>query len=232
LAIATTSPDSRTHSAGSSAEPRLSRWEILGAWLHLWTPPKGLEVPPVPWRKIALWSAVAAIVLGAAAAIAVPKIDSSKKEGAAERARQEAAAIAAERARLRADQRIHRLTIAAGAAPVAALEGAITADAKQRAAAKTISGPVLSTKCEQAGTSAPVFPDSVVYKCFVKTATGLRGQGNDVLGTGYPFVATIYTNKRTAAWCKQNPHADEKGSRGDVRVKLSPVCAGNLWHVL
>jgi hypothetical protein len=232
LAIATTTPDSRTHSAASSTEPRLSRWETLGAWLHVWTPPKGVDVPPVPWRKLALWGAVAAVVVGVAAAIAVPRIDERKQEGAAQRARDAAAADNAERARLRADQRVHRLALPAGAAPVAALESAITADAKARAAAKTLTGPVLSTRCEAASASVSQFPGSRVYKCFVKTATGLPGQGKDVIGTGYPFVATIYTKPRALAWCKQNPHADEKGSKGDVRVEVSPVCAGKLSEVL
>jgi F0F1-type ATP synthase membrane subunit c/vacuolar-type H+-ATPase subunit K len=210
----------------------LSRWEVVGAWLHVWTPPKGLDVPPVPWRKLALWGALAALVVGVAAAIAVPRIDESKREGAAERARRAAAADAAERARLRADQRVHRAAIVAGIGPVRALESAITADAKQRAAAKTITGPVLSTSCEAAGEAAIQFPHSRVYKCFVKTATGLRGEGGDILGTGYPFVATIYTKARRLAWCKQNPHADEKGMSGDVRVKMSPACAGKLSQIL
>jgi type II secretory pathway pseudopilin PulG len=220
------------HSAPKSAEPRLSRWEIVGAWLHVWTPPKGLEVPPVPWRRLAIWGALAALVIGAAAALAVPRIDASKKAGAAERARQAAAADNAERARLRADQRVHRLTVPTGVAALAALESGITADAKQRVTAKTIGGPVLSTSCEAASADVIQFAGSRVYKCFVKTATGLRGEGSDVLGTGYPFVATIYTKQRRVAWCKENPHADEKGTKGDVRVKMSPVCAGKLSQVL
>jgi hypothetical protein len=210
----------------------LSRWEIVGAWLHVWTPPKGVEVPPVPWRKLALWGALVALVIGAAAAIAVPRIDEGKKEGAADRARVAAAAAAAEEARLRADQAVHRLTVPPGTALVARLESAIMSDAQARARAKTISGPVLSTRCDPAGAAVTQFAGSRVYKCFVKTATGLRGQGADVIGTGYPFVATIYTKQRLVAWCKQNPRADEKGSRGMVHVKVSPVCAGKLSQVL
>src|SRR3954447_22275177 len=232
LAIATTTPGSRTPSEAKPPDPRLTRWEIVGAWLHVWTPPKGLEVPPVPWRKLALWGSLALLLAGAAAAIAVPQIDNSKKEGAAQRAREAAAADSAERARLRADQRVHRLALPAGVAPVAALESAITADAKQRVEAKTISGPVLSTRCEPAADRVIQFRASRVYKCFVKTATGLRGEGADVLGTGYPFVATVYTKQRRLAWCKENPHADEKGSKGDVRVTVSPVCAGKLSQIL
>jgi type II secretory pathway pseudopilin PulG len=186
----------------------------------------------VPWRKLGLWTVVGAVVIAGAAAIAVPRIDDAKKKGAAERAREAAAADNAERARLRADQRVHRLAIPVGAPPLAALESAITADAKQRAAAKTISGPVLSTKCEAAAADVIQFPGSRVYKCFVKTATGLHGEGADLIGTGYPFVATIYGKQRRLAWCKENPHADEKGTRGDVRVKMSPVCAGKLSQIL
>jgi type II secretory pathway pseudopilin PulG len=219
-------------SAASSTEPHLSRWELVGAWLHVWTPPKGLEVPPIPWRKVALWSVGLAIVLAIAAAIAVPRINQAKKEGAAERARQALAADNAERARLRADQNVHRVAIPAGAQAVTVLQNAISADARARVRAKTITGPVQSTSCTPAGSSATQFPASRVYKCFVETASSIQGEGKDVLGSGYPFVATIYTEQHSAAWCKENPHADEKGSRGDVRVKLSPVCAGNLTNVL
>jgi hypothetical protein len=186
----------------------------------------------VPWRKLALWGAVAAVVLGAAAAVAVPRIDASKKEGAAERAAQAAAAVRAEKARLRADQRVHELVAPVGAKLVTSLEAAILVDAQARARAKTIEGPVLSTRCTATSAAVAQFPASRVYKCFVTTATGLPGEGGDVLGTGYPFVATIYTKERRLAWCKENPHADEQGSRGDVRVKMSPVCAGKMSQVL
>ena len=232
MAIGTTGPGSTTHSAANSAEPHLTRWEIVGAWLHVWTPPKGLEVPPVPWRKLAIWSALIALVVGAAAAIAVPRIEERKKEGSAERARQAAAADAAERSRLRADQRVHELSVRAGADMVASLETAITADAKARTHAKTISGSVQSTKCTPTSAGVAQFPASRVYKCFVTTGSGLPGEGGEVLGAGYPFVATIYTKAHRLAWCKQNPHADEKGTKGDVRVKMSPVCAGKLSQVL
>src|SRR4051795_1222250 len=106
-ATRSSTPNWKVPSATKSRDPRLTRWETIGAWLHVWTPPKGLEVPPVPWRKLAIWGTVGVIVLGAAAAVAVPRIDASKKEGAAERARAQAVAAAAEAARLRADQAVH-----------------------------------------------------------------------------------------------------------------------------
>jgi hypothetical protein len=220
------------HGVRTPPDPRLSGWETLGAWLHIWTPPKGVEIPAVPWRKLGLGTIVGLVIIGVGAAVAVPRIDEAKRAGAAKRAHEAAAADNAERARLRTDQRVHSLTVRAGLDLATSLEAAITADAQARVRAKTITGPVLSTKCNPTGAAVAQFPDSRVYKCFVKTATGLRGEGQDVLGTGYPFVATIYTKERRLAWCKQNPHADEKGSTGDLRVKTSPVCAGKLSQVL
>jgi hypothetical protein len=220
-----------------TAPPRLTRWEILGAWLRVWTPPKGLDVPPVPWRKVALGAAAATVLVAVAAALIIPPLNAGKRSGAAARARQQAAALAAERVRLRADQKIHVLhvTPAQGApvekALVGALETAITADAKARAKRGTIKGPVLGTTCEAAGAAVIQFPASRVYKCFVTTATGLPGQGGEVLGTGYPFVATVYAKARKVTWCKENPQPDEKGRRL-LGVPISPVCAGKLSQIL
>jgi hypothetical protein len=224
-------------SATKPPRTRLSRWEILGAWLRIWTPPKGLDVPPVPWRKVAMYGAAAAAFIAIAALLIVPPLNEGKRTGQAERARKEAAALAAERARLAADQRVHTLQVTPGAgaaaegAMVAALEVAVTADARQRVKAGTIKGPVLTTGCERAGGAVVQFPQSSVYKCFVKTATGFKGQGADILGKGYPFIATIYPKAGKLAWCKENPQPDEKG-RQLVGVRLSPVCAGKLSEVL
>ena len=216
------------------AEPRLTRWEVLGAWLHVWTPAKDAEVPPVPWRKLVLWGALAALVIGGALAIAIPQIDEGKKLGAAERARLAARAAALEHARLAADQRVHALKVGSSSEPVLVvkLEMAITRDAKQREKAGTITGPVLTTKCTAASANVIQFPGSRVYKCFVAINAGFRGEGKDVLGTGYAFIATIYPDSQKVAWCKQNPHPDEKGYRGFQRVRMSPICAGKLSAVL
>jgi len=55
---------------------RASIFEIVGAWLRLWTPPRDVEIPPVPWKKLALWTGAAIVVVGAALAVMVPRIDS------------------------------------------------------------------------------------------------------------------------------------------------------------
>src|SRR5512132_2582605 len=86
---------------------RLSRLEVIGAWLHVWTPHRDAEVPPIPWRRIAIWSAATVVVLCIAAALVVPRIDSAKRAGAARDAKALAARRAAERARIISDQRPH-----------------------------------------------------------------------------------------------------------------------------
>src|SRR4051812_9326358 len=37
---------------GGETERRANVLEIVGAWLHLWVPPRDVEIPPVPWRKL------------------------------------------------------------------------------------------------------------------------------------------------------------------------------------
>jgi hypothetical protein len=209
----------------------VSRWEIVGAWLHIWTPPKDVEVPLVPMRKIAVGALALAAATAVGLALLIPPLQSGKRRGEAERARERAANIAAERARLRADQRVHRVTLPAADDGVPALERAITADAKARDRAGTISGPVRGTDCEPASADSARFPASRVYRCFVKTGTGAEADRGTVLATGYSFIATIYTGRRTAAWCKHNPQADES-LRHEIGVRLSPECAGRLASVL
>src|SRR5258707_7067281 len=82
----------------SQTTPRLSRTETVGAWLHLWTPPRDAEVPPVPWRRIGIGATIAAIVLAVLAAWLVPRIDSAKRHQAATERRARAALRVRERA--------------------------------------------------------------------------------------------------------------------------------------
>src|SRR5690348_14308912 len=88
--------------------PKLSRWETLGAWLHVWTPHRDAEVPPVPWRTITIGTVLAIVVVAVAGVLAIPRIDAAKRAGAARDARALAAARAAERRRTKAEQAVHR----------------------------------------------------------------------------------------------------------------------------
>ena len=59
-------------------EKKASPFEIIGAWLHIWTPPRGVEIPPVPWHKLAIGTGIGALIVGIALAIMVPRIDANK----------------------------------------------------------------------------------------------------------------------------------------------------------
>jgi hypothetical protein len=219
--------------AAEPTRPVPTRWEIVGAWLHVWTPPRDVDIPPVPRRKLAIWGTVAAVVLAGALALIIPAIQTGKEKGAAERAREHAALVIAQAKFLRQDQRLHLATAAPGADLVTALQQQITADARARVRAHKLGGPIVATQCSAAGRYVIQFAHSRVYKCFVATATNLQGEGNDKFDTGYPFVATIYTRTRKLAWCKENPQPGEKTrGHGLARVVMSPVCAGKLSALL
>jgi hypothetical protein len=96
---------------------RASRWEILGAWLHLWTPPRDVEIPPVPWRSVALLGLGVVVAVAAIIVFVAPALDSAKQRDAAAEQRRLDAYRRAERARLRFDQRAQY----ARAVPVARL---------------------------------------------------------------------------------------------------------------
>src|SRR3954463_5681839 len=91
--------------AGGEMQRRASIFEIVGAWLHLWTPPRDVDIPPVPWRKLALWTGVAIVVVAAALAVLVPRIDSGQESRAAKAAAPAAHARGAIGARMGAEQR-------------------------------------------------------------------------------------------------------------------------------
>jgi hypothetical protein len=74
---------------GGRRPNQLSRWEILGAWLRLWTPPREAVVPPVPWRKVAIGGG---LVLAAAVVALVVLLNTESERTAAEQRAARAAA--------------------------------------------------------------------------------------------------------------------------------------------
>ena len=217
-------------------EPRASRWEILGAWLRIWTPPRDVEIPPVPTRALALLAAgvVAAVVL--VLLVIAPAIDEDKREDAQRRAQAAAAAKERRDALARRDQRPRRGGVASAApartraerhALVTAVERAITADANARFAAGTVDSRTRRTDCEPylGGPPAEDDPsqDRGVYEC-TALIREIVGQGRPGR-LGYPFRAIV--DFRTARWvfCKLNPIPSE-ASLPDPRtiVPLPRAC--------
>src|SRR3954452_5490540 len=83
-----------------SPERRANVLEIVGAWLHVWVPPRDAYVPPIPWKKLAIGALAVAVVTGIALAILVPRIDDTKQETAVEKADYKGRIVAINRRRV------------------------------------------------------------------------------------------------------------------------------------
>jgi hypothetical protein len=208
---------------------RIGRFETLGAWLGVWTPPKGASLPPVPKRKLAAGAAAIAVVIAAFAVWLVPQIEHGKRSAANMERRAATLLSTREQRRLAQDQRLHE---ARGVPPrhsgaseltrrqvlVHELERSITLDARQRAAAGSLRGPVLATSCRSysRGRRAPSARPSLTepvgrYECVAVTSAIPRSARN-VAGTlGYPFWARVDFRSYSYAWCKVNPPPGERG---------------------
>jgi hypothetical protein len=202
---------------------RIGRVETLGAWLHVWTPPKGATVPPVPTRKLAIVGVAAALVLAALAAWLAPRIDQSKRS------------TARERTRLAADQQLHQGRVAGSprkggnggrAGLVAELERSITLDARQRVSTGAVKGPILKTSCRPYA-RAPAASSSAAakYECTAVTAEIPSSDRNVAGQRGYPFWARVNFNASSYVWCKINPLPSEEALGSEiVAVALPTQC--------
>jgi hypothetical protein len=208
---------------------RASRWEILGAWLRVWTPPRDVEVPPIPWRAVALLGVGLAVAAAAVVLLVVPALDRSKERGAATEQRRQAAALRAEIARLRFDQRAHsarapavaRLYRAGRRADAqAALErhaaASVLRDARARVASGEFDVPVRSVRCRPRGRLAP---PRVRLACFAVTT---RTRAASV---GQPFIVGASLRDGRYAWCHLNPPPAEGASGVGTFVTVPAVCS-------
>lgn len=207
---------------------KASRWEILGAWLHIWTPPRDVDIPPVPRRAAAILAAslVAAVAFGLL--VIKPAVDESKQRAAAQEERRLAASARRARARLSADQRARhgRATEAARlyaarrpqearAALLSDVRAGVLRDARARFAAGTFDAPVRSVRCRYgAGPMAP----RVRIDCFAITTR------TAAVTVGQPFVAIGSLRDGRFAWCHENPRPGEGATGRGIAVALPGAC--------
>jgi hypothetical protein len=176
-------------------------------------------VPPVPWRKLAVGGLAAVFALALIAAIAIPRIESSKEEAEQREERTLREQQAARRRRLLADQRPVR-----GRAPrtdragvVAAVEHAVTSEARRRIATGAFTGPILRTEC------VPVPASSIAYHC-VAVTRDIPGRGGGRGGIlGQPFRAVVDFGRSSFVFCKTNPAAGEAGTPDPRQVVPLPA---------
>ena len=203
---------------------RASALEILGVWLHVWTAPRDVEVPPIPWRKLAIWTGVGALVLGIALAIMIPRINEGKSERAASAAAEQARVRALNRERVIKLQQprtgeFAALKPAAGASAVevqsarqqfvTSIESAITADAQKRAATGEISkvqGPTTCTHTAGTPESGPIG----VFDCYTVVRKVPKVETNVAGSIGYPFRAVVNYSTFTYAFCRTEQFPGEQ----------------------
>lgn len=205
---------------------RASPWEIAGAWLHVWTPPRDVEVPDPPLRRIGLMAAVALVVLAGAVALIAPAINRGKERTARRDAREEAAHFRAEAARLRRDQRLLRGTASLrGATDQAtrealltrAIAAAVADEARRRHASGELESPVIAraASCRRRDGSTA---RRLRLECLAPTSYVDRGDGKGAVGSiGYPFLAGGSLVTGRYAYCKSNPEPGEKFAQSDNR---------------
>jgi hypothetical protein len=202
--------------SGGETQRRASLFEILGAWLRLWTPPRDVDIPPVPWRKLIYGTVAVLVAIGAALAVLVPRIDAGKESRAAQDAAAQAHARAVNRQRVVHEQRPRHgadapLKPPAGASAaeteaartqlLGKVEAAIFADSQARARAgeiRKVEGP--TTCALTPGTKAGGAVG--VYDCFTVTRRIAPTERTAAGVIGYPFRAIVDFETYSYAWCK------------------------------
>jgi hypothetical protein len=187
--------------------------------------------------------ALAVLVLGTAI-VAVLLTGATDRREAAQR-RADAKVVAAERVRLRRLQTPHRgaapslrpkagasdaEVLAARASLVRAAEASITADARARARAGELDGPIRATECGSLVKDRDAVPDDRVlskpigrYDCVAVKRDVVAGTGEVVAKLGYDFVTALDFRRFTYVWCRNTPPPGEAG-KALATVRLDRAC--------
>jgi hypothetical protein len=120
--------------------------------------------------------------------------------------------------------------LAARAALVTAVERRITADARARAAAHELDGPIAGTACGPILQSKDAIPDDRVlskrigrYDCVAIKRHIIGIGGEHVADLGHAFVAALNFDTYTYTWCRNTPAQGERGV-ALVFVRLDRAC--------
>lgn len=203
--------------------------ETLGAWLGVWTPPREAEVPPVPWRRIAIGGAALLVVAGVAAALLVPRISDTKQDArerdrraAAERRADLLATVDREQAPRTGRGPRDRGRVRERAALLGAAEAAIATDARTRTDRR-----IRGVDCEAfPRTSPPVVPveqlsqRAAAYQCVAVTARFEQGDERREGIIGIPFRLVVRFAEGRYAWCRVVP----LGDRDRLTHQLPEAC--------
>lgn len=189
---------------------------LLGLPGHVWRKlsPAGRRLTAVAGVALLLGAVVLTIVL-------VPQISESNRRQAAEERREAARVLAAERARLRAEQRPRRGAVPA-LAVVAGVEKRITADARARHASGELDAEALRTDCRSLGHDGRL----TLLGCTAVTSdVDATEQATGVL-IGYPYRAAVDLQTGRYALCKTSGRPGEGAYNRSTVVPLPPACGG------
>jgi hypothetical protein len=195
-----------------------------------------LSLPSFLYRKLGPGGRMAVKVGGGlfvtgvtvAAIVLVPRIVETKRERSAQERRDAAAALAARRERLIAEQRPHRGRAeadASRAAVLAELEDRILADARARVASGKLSGPAANrVECEPLAHGQDPGGSRVAYDCIAITSDlpSTENAPGGVIGHPFRAVADFSTGRFT--WCKVSGRPAE-GSLSKALVRLPRACS-------
>jgi hypothetical protein len=187
-------------------------------------------LPALAWRRLgrAGRSAVVGLLVLATGLVvwAAPRISAGEEARTRHEARARRAAVRRERARLAADQRPHhaRTPARSRAGAVAALERAITRDARARGRAGTLPPPpVRRTRCRPLAEDPRYRGGIQRLRCVGETTDVAGGRG----ALGFEFLGAVRPASGRLVWCKTNPAAGEKANGATLAaVPLSPACFG------
>jgi hypothetical protein len=209
---------------------RATRWEILGAWLKIWTPPRDVEIPPIPRRAVALLAAACVAFVVIVVVVIAPALHDAQQRRDAREAREDAAHKRAEVVRLRHDQRVHRAragqaarlyaaghSVQARAALDADVKARVRRDADARAASGEFDQPTKAVRCttRRGGAGA-----HVLLSCLAISSQTPR------VRVGQPFIVAASLRDGRYAWCHINPPPAEGSAGVGVFVPVAKVCAG------
>lgn len=209
-------------------------WETLLFWLNLWTPPRGVDPRPPPYRLI-LGILAALLVVGVPAALVISGAIGEEKTRKQVIERTELTARqAADRKRLIREQRPVRGRVrtaagvsadAASAQLVLGVERAVAAEAKRRVKSGELETPIrfARARCRELPERRPGF---LSMECVAVTSEVTGGEGDKVGHLGYPFLVLASLKDGRYAFCKTNPNPGEGASRFGTTPLLSPDCSG------
>ena len=132
----------------------------------------------------------------------------------------------------------HAQRLAARAALVGAVERRITSDARARAKAGELDGPIVSTTCGPILKSKTAIPDDRVltkhigrYDCVAIKKHITDAEGANVAELGHAFVAALNFDTYTYTWCRNTPAQGERGV-ALVFVRLDRACLAATGQAL